>query len=91
MPAGWEDVDPAQWLELFQPLPSLSEVRVHDIEELVPGIVHALVNEDMAAGVLPGLTKLHLAGYRTSPFAIDAAERFIATCKLSNRNIFLHG
>ena len=90
MSAGREDVDPAQWLELFQPLPHLSEVRVF-IEELVPDVVHALVNEDMAAGVLPGLTSLHLEGYRKSQSAIDAAERLVYTRKLANRDIFLRG
>ena len=83
-------MDPAQWLELFQPLPHLSEVRV-DVEELVPDIVHALANEDMAAGVLPGLTKLYLEGYRKLPSATDAVERFVATRKLANRNIVLSG
>jgi hypothetical protein len=93
MSTGREDVDPAQWLELFQPLPHrphLSEVRV-DIEELVPDVVHALVNGDMAAGLLPCLTSLHLEGYRKSPSAIDAVERFVATRKLASRNIFLSG
>jgi hypothetical protein len=90
MPAGREGVDPAQWLELFQPLPSLSEIRVV-AEELLLDVVHALVNEDMATGVLPGLTSLHLRGYRKSPSAKHAVERFIAARKLANRNIFLSG
>ena len=88
MYTGREEVDPAEWLELFQLLPHLSEVRVH-IEELAQDVAHALANEDMAAGVLPGLTSLRLKGYRKSQSAIDAAERFVATCKLANRNIFL--
>ena len=90
MSAGREDVDPAQWLELFQPLPHLSEVRV-DVEELVPDIVHALVNQGMAAGVLPGLTSLYLEGYQKSPSTIDAAKRFVDSRKLANHNIFLRG
>ena len=91
MSAGREDVDPAQWLEIFQGLPHLWEVRV-EREELVPDIVHALVNEDIAAGVLPGLIKLHLEGYRKSPSTIiDTVERFVATRKLTSRNIFLSG
>ena len=90
MSAGREEVDPAQWLELFQPLPHLSEVRV-DVEELVPDIVHALVNQGMAAGVLPGLTSLYLEGYQKSPSTIDAAKRFVDSRKLANHNIFLRG
>jgi len=88
VPIRREDVDPAQWLEFFQSLPHFSKVYVH-IHEFVPDIVHALVNEDMAAGVLPGLTSLHLYGYRSSQSTIDAAERFVATRKLANHNIFL--
>jgi hypothetical protein len=90
MPAGREDVDPAQWLELFQPLSHISEVYV-ETERLVLDVVHALINEDIAAGVLPGLAKLYLKGYRNSPPAVDAAERFVAIRKLASRNILLSG
>ena len=88
MSTGREDVDPAQWLELFQPLSSLSELRVN-IKELVPDVVHALVNENTAAGILPELTSLYLRGYRKSPSAIDAAKQFVSSRKLANRNILL--
>jgi len=84
------DVDPEQWLEFFQSLPHFSKVIVY-FHELVPDILHFLVNEDMAAGVLPSLTELHLSGYRKSQSTIDAAERFIATRKLANQNIVLRG
>ena len=87
---GREDVDSIQWLELFQPLPHLSWVCIN-IEELVPDVVHALVNEGMVAGVLPSLTSFYLAGYWRSTSAMNAAKRFIATCKLANRNISLSG
>ena len=90
IPTGREDVDPAQWLELFQPLLSLSELRVN-VGELVPDVVHALINEDTATDILPCLTSLHLEGYRKSPSAIDAAKRFVASRKLANRNILLRG
>ena len=90
MPTGREDVDPAQRLELFRSLPSLSKLRVN-IEELVPDVVHALANEYMAAGISPGQTLLHLEGYQKSPSAIDAAKRFVASRKLANRNILLRG
>jgi len=87
---GREDVDPEQWLEFFQSLPHFSKVTVF-LHELVPDIVHVLVNEDMAAGVLPSLTELDLSGYRESQSTIDAAERFVATRKLANQNIVLSG
>ena len=90
MPTGREDVDPAQWLELFQSLPGFSKLRVN-IEELVPDVVHALANEDMIAGISPGLTLLHLEGYQKFPSAIGAAKRFVASRKLANRHILLCG
>jgi len=45
----------------FQLFSRVSEVRV-TIEELVPDVVHALVNESVATGVLPSLTSLFLKG-----------------------------
>jgi len=89
-PTGNVDVDPARWLEFFQSLPHFSRVLVNN-HELVPDILHALVNEDMAAGVLPSLTLLQLSGYRRSESTIDAAERFVGTRKLANHNIVLRG
>ncbi len=83
-------MDPTQWLELFQPLSQTSEVHV-SMEVLVPDVVRALVSEDiMATGILPGLTSLHLEGYRKSKFAMEAAERF-SMRKLAGRNILLSG
>jgi hypothetical protein len=90
MSAGKEDVDPAQWLELFQPFSHVSEVHV-DLEELVPDVVQALVSVHMTAGVLPGLTSLYLKGYRKSPPVIAAAEQFVATRKLAGRSVSLYG
>jgi hypothetical protein len=86
-----DDVDPALWLESFQSLPHFSKVELHFSHGLVQDIVHALVNEDMAAGVLPSLTELYLSRYRESQSTIDAAERFVAARKLANHNIVLTG
>jgi hypothetical protein len=80
-----EDVDPTQWLELFQPFTHVTEVDVRQ-RRLVPVIVQALVMGDMAAGVLPELTKLHLR-YHESPPVKNAAEQFVATRKLSGRTV----
>jgi hypothetical protein len=88
-PTGGE-VHPARWLELFQPFTHVTEVDVRQ-RRLVPVIVQALVMGDMAAGVLPELTKLHLSGYRKSPSVAKDAERFVATRKVSGRTVVLTG
>jgi hypothetical protein len=87
---GKEDVDPTQWLEVFQPISQITKIRV-SIEVLVPGVMCALVSEDMTPGILPRLTSLHLAGYRKSTFTMEAAGRFAATRKLAGHNILLSG
>src|SRR6266403_603753 len=64
-PTG-EDVDSTQWLELFQPFTHVTKLRVFG--QLVPGVIQALANEEMAPGlVFPELTSLHLEGYRDFP------------------------
>jgi hypothetical protein len=87
-PSGEEDVDSTQWLELFQPFTHVTQVYVGE-KRIVPGIVRALVADDMAAGVLPELTKLHLEGYRSSPSVATATEQFVATRRLSGRRVHL--
>ena len=87
---GKEDMEMTQWLELFQPLSQISKIHV-SIEELVPDIMHSLVSEDTAPGILPRLTSLHLEGYRKSTFAMEAAARFVAARKLAGHNIRLSG
>jgi hypothetical protein len=89
LPTGEEDVDSTQWLELFQPFTHAREFRA--FEQLVPGIVQALVTEDMATGILPELTKLSLQRYRRSPAVVEAAEQFVAVRGLSGRTIYLSG
>jgi hypothetical protein len=86
MTTGEEDL--TQWLELFQAFTHVIEVTVLE-EQLVPGIVQVLVMGDMAAGVLPELTRLRLNGYRSTPSVAKAAERFVATRRLSGRMIHL--
>jgi hypothetical protein len=88
LPTGEEDVDSAQWLELFQPFTHVTQVLVFG-RQLVPGIVQALVMEDTAMEVLPELTSLHLNGYRDSSSVAKAARQFVATRSLSNRSVFL--
>jgi hypothetical protein len=88
LPTVEEDVDSTQWLEFFRPFPLVTQVHVWD-RRLVPGIVEALVTEDMAAGVLPELTSLRITGYISSPSVVEAAEQFVATRRLSGRTVSL--
>jgi hypothetical protein len=86
-----EDVDSAQWLELFQPFRHLTQVHVWE-KRLIPGIVQALVDDMAAAGVLlPELSSLHLSGYRKSPSVAKAAEEFVAARRLAGRMVRLIG
>ena len=88
LPTGEETVDLTQWLELFQPFTHVTQVNVW-VKQFVPGIVQALVSEDMATGVLPELTSLYLSWYRSSPSVAKAAERFVASRRLSGRFVSL--
>jgi hypothetical protein len=88
-PTGEEGVDSTQWLELFQPFTHAREFRA--FEQLVPGIVQALVGEDVDTDVLPELTQLSLEGYGKSPAVLEAAMQFVATRKLSGRTIHFSG
>jgi hypothetical protein len=78
VPTGEEGVDSTQWLELFQAFTHVTKVDVLE-KEVVLGIVQALVMDDIAAGVLPELTTLHLYGYNWTPSVAKAAEQFVAT------------
>ena len=89
MPTG-EDADSTEWLELFQPFTHVTKVAVW-AKQAVQGIVQALVMEHMAAGVLPELTTLYLRGYPSHlpSVAEAAAEKFVATRRLSGRTVYL--
>ena len=92
LPIREEDVDPTQWLEFFRPFTHVTRVYV-TVNELVLGIMQALVAEDMTAEVLPELTSLFLGGFHylrsTSPSVADAAAQFVAKRKLSGRDVTL--
>ena len=90
-PTAQEDVDSNQWLELFRQFTHAWLLRILE-KQFVPGIVRALVTEDMAAGlVLPELNRLSLSGYRDSPSVAKAAEKFVTTRRLSGHAIHLSG
>ena len=98
MPTGVENVDSAQWLELFQLFRNVREVRVCE-SGLVPGIVHALVTRDeeeadenvVAAGVLPELKKLFLERYDRSPSVLEDVGRFVSARRRAGHTIDLRG
>jgi F-box-like len=90
VPTGERSVDSTEWLELFQPFTHVTKVTVWE-KQLVPGILQALVMEDVAAGVLPELTKLHLSEYRSTPSVAEAAEQFVTGRRLSGRTVYLIG
>ena len=87
LPTGEEDVESAQWLELFQLFAHVTRVYVWD--QLVPSIVQALAAEDMTAEVLPELTSLYLSGYRSFPSVAKVVKQFVATRRLSGRSVSL--
>jgi len=55
-----EDMGSIQWLELFQLFSHVTYIQILH-EQLVPGVVQALVAKDMATEVLPEFTLLHLS------------------------------
>lgn len=93
MATGKEDVDPTQWLELFQSLHHLPNIDINE-EELVPDVVQALVGEDegyRAAELLPSLRSLSLKKFYKSPSVKEASERFQAAPWAAGRGLFLSG
>jgi hypothetical protein len=91
MPTGKEDMDSTQWLELFQSFTHVKEVRVVD-EELVSGVIEALVTEATATGILlPELSDLHLQNLSRFPLASVAAEQFVSMRSHSGRPVSLTG
>jgi len=104
-PNGWpynptrlENVDSAQWLELFQLFRNVSRVDVRE-SELVPGIARALVTREeeeadenvVAAGVLPELKKLFLERYDRSPSVLEDVGRFVSARRRAGHTIDLRG
>jgi F-box-like len=88
VPTGEKAVESTQWLELFQPFTHVTKVTVWE-KQVVPGIVQALVMEDVATGVLPELTTLCLYEYHSTPSVAKEAEQFVATRRLSSRTVDL--
>ena len=84
-----EDVDPTQWLELVQLFTHATKLWI--LGEFTLDIMQALATEEMAAGVLPELTRLELGDNNQdveNP-AIEAAKQFVAARKLSGHTVAL--
>src|SRR5258708_31700038 len=96
MRTGVEDVDSAQWLELFQLFGNVSKVHVRE-SGLVPAIAQALVTREeeeadenvVAAGVFPELKELFLNGYDGSPSVLEDVTRFVSARGRAGRTIHL--
>jgi hypothetical protein len=81
------DVDSAQWLDLFAPFSGVQTVDV--VEEFVPDVVQDL--GIATEGVLPALTVLRLHGYRKSASVREAANLFVDARRRSGHEITLDG
>jgi len=99
MPDAMDDVDSAQWLELFQLFGNVSNLRVLE-SGLVPGIAQALVTREedseadenvVAAGVFPELKELDLNGYGKSPSVLKDVARFVTARRRAGRTVRMSG
>jgi hypothetical protein len=80
------DVDSAQWLDLFAPFSGVLMVRV--TEEFVADVVQDLGMATL--GVLPSMTFLLLHGHRNSKSVQEAAELFVNARKRSGHKLTLY-
>jgi hypothetical protein len=72
-----DDMDPAQWLELFHSFTSVQSLEIPaQLEPLIAGALQGLT-EQSAAKVLPALEDLFLDGYTTDRAAQHGIESFI--------------
>ena len=87
-PDEGRDVDPTQWLELFQPFNAVQSVSV--AEEFVPDVVQVLgmATDDVP---FPALVSLELQGYRKSSSMQEAAQPIIEARQRSGREINVYG
>jgi hypothetical protein len=90
---GWEDdpdMDPSQWLELFQLLIAVQSLCVS--ERLVHRVAAALkeLTGEMIMEVLPALRNLSLEGPHPSEPAQDAIKLFVAARQLANHPVVIH-
>ena len=84
----WQnDIENTQWLELLHPFASVKDLYVS--EDLVLYVVPALqeIARERVTGVLSMLQGLFLEGLQPSGPALDAAEHFVATRKLSGHPV----
>ena len=86
-PEWLDDLDSAQWLELFDPFTAVQSLHVS--EELQPLIAPAFrgLTGRRAAEMLPALRTLFLEGFQPHDSVSDAIEPFTDSRKLSDRPV----
>ena len=81
------DIEPTQWLELFQPFPAVQSLYVS--KNLGPPIAHALgeLTEERVAEVLPLLRSLSIGGPQPNGVILGGIEPFVTARQLSGHPI----
>ncbi|KAI0298196.1 hypothetical protein BC826DRAFT_998494 [Russula brevipes] len=89
-PQGTDDMEPAQYLEIFQPFPAIRSLYVS--KTLVPYIAPALKEliGESATEVLPNLRDLFLRGSATSRSIQEDIRPFIEARRLSGQPVAVH-
>ena len=81
------DMEPSQWLELFQPFPAVQSLYLS--KKLGPPIAHALreLAKERVADVLPLLRSLSFDGLQTNRVMLEVMEPFITARQVSGHPI----
>ena len=81
------DIDPTQWLELFQPFPAVQSLYLS--KKLGPPIAHALreLTEESGAEVLPLLRSLSFGGLQPNGVMLGVIKPFVTARQLSGHPI----
>ncbi|KAI0298200.1 hypothetical protein BC826DRAFT_1184381 [Russula brevipes] len=89
-PQGKDDMEPTQFLEIFQPFSAIRSLYVS--RTLVPFIARALQEliGESTTGVLPNLRDLSLGGAAISGFIPEDMQPFIEARRLSGRPVAVH-
>lgn len=86
-PEWLDDLDSAQWLELFHPFAAVQRLHVsEELQLLVAPAFHGLTG-GRATEMLPALRTLFLGGFRPHSSVSDAIEPFIDSRRLSDRPV----
>jgi len=86
-PEWLDDLDSAQWLELFDPFAAVQSLHVsEELQLLVAPAFHGLTGR-RAAEMLPALRTLFLEGFQPHGSVSDAIEPFTDSRRLSDRPV----